>query len=83
MSTFRYRVTISRKGGLSDPEGTTTMKALHDLGFTTVEAVSFGRIIDLAVEGTDADAAHSEVEAMCAKLLANPVMEDYTIEAVS
>ena len=83
MSSFRFRVTINRKGGLSDPEGTTTKKALHDLGFTSVGAVSFGRIIDLEVDGPDAQAARAEIEAMCAKLLANPVMEDYSIEAVS
>ena len=83
MSRYRFRVTINRKAGLSDPEGTTTRKALLDLGFDIVESVSFGRIIDLEVDASDQDAAHSEVEAMCSKLLANPVMEDFTVEAVS
>ena len=83
MSRYRFRVTINRKHGLSDPEGTTTRKALLDLGFESVESVSFGRIIDLEVETPDEASATSEVEAMCSKLLANPVMEDFTIEAVS
>ncbi|MDJ0790440.1 MAG: phosphoribosylformylglycinamidine synthase subunit PurS [Acidimicrobiia bacterium] len=83
MTAFRYRVTINRKRGLSDPEGATTRKALQDLGFISVESVSFGRILDLEVDSSDAETAQAEVEAMCAKLLANPVMEDFTIEAVS
>ena len=83
MSRHRFRVTINRKHGLSDPEGTTTNKALLDLGFDAVESVSFGRIIDLTVDAADTETATAQVEAMCTKLLANPVMEDFTIEAVS
>ena len=83
MNRYRFRVTINRKHGLSDPEGTTTKKALLDLGFDSVETVSFGRIIDLEVDSPDLESARTEVEAMCTKLLANPVMEDFTVEAVS
>lgn len=78
-----FRVSIERKPGLSDPEGTTTNKALHDLGFTDVTAVSFGRNVTISVDAADESAARSAVAAMCDKLLANPVMESYTIEAVS
>ena len=81
--THTFRVTITRKPGLSDPEGTTSAKALTDLGFTEVSGVSFGRIITLELEADDVAAATSRVEDMCAKLLANPVMEDFTVEAVS
>ena len=81
MTTFR--VTISRKPGLSDPEGATTQRALADLGFSTVDHVSFGRTITLDVDNDDVEAATAQVEEMCAKLLANPVMESYTIEAIS
>ena len=79
----KFRVSIERKPGLSDPEGTTTKKALTDLGFDGVETVSFGRIISIAIEAPDSGAARSEVDSMCAKLLANPVMESYTVEPVS
>lgn len=78
-----FRVSIERKPGLSDPEGTTTKKALADLGFDGVETVAFGRIISIAIDASDSAAALDEVEAMCTKLLANPVMESYTIETVS
>lgn len=81
--TRTYRVTITRKPGLSDPEGGTTRKALNDLGFATVDAVSFGRILTIDINAESGDEARIELEAMCAKLLANPVMEDHTIEDIT
>jgi phosphoribosylformylglycinamidine synthase PurS subunit len=79
--TYSFTVSISRKAGLSDPEGATTKKALDDLGFDGVRHVSFGRTISVQVASATAKAARSEVEAMCEKLLANPVLESYTIES--
>lgn len=81
--TRTYRVTITRKPGLSDPEGATTGKALHDLGFVAVEAVSFGRILTIDIDAESDDEARTQLEEMCAKLLANPVMEDHTIEDIT
>jgi phosphoribosylformylglycinamidine synthase len=78
---YSFTVSIERKPGLSDPEGTTTKKALNDLGFDGVTHVSFGRTIMLDVEAATRDEALTQVEAMCEKLLANPAMETYTIEA--
>ena len=78
-----YRVTITRKEGLSDPEGTTSRKALIDLGFTEVEEVSFGRIVTVVVDEDDPDRALARLDEMCAKLLANPVIERYSVEAVT
>ncbi len=76
-----FTVSIVRKPGLSDPEGTTTKRALNDLGFDGVTHVSFGRTIALDIDAATRDEALTQVEAMCEKLLANPVMETYTIEA--
>ena len=81
--TYQFRISIERKPGLSDPEGTTTKKALTDLGFAGVESVAFGRIIALSVDAADEASAHKDVESMCEKLLANPVMESYSIEKVT
>lgn len=80
--THTFRVTVTRKPGLSDPEGATTRRALHDLGFTEVDSVSFGRILTLTIEAESADTAREQIEVMCSKLLANPVMENHTIEAI-
>jgi phosphoribosylformylglycinamidine synthase PurS subunit len=61
----RFRIDIRRKEGLSDPEGMTTHKALHNLGYTDVTAAHFGRTIYLEIDGADATTAAAEVETMC------------------
>jgi phosphoribosylformylglycinamidine synthase len=78
----KVRVAITRKTGLSDPEGVETHRALHDLGYTGVGDVHFGRIITLEVDAPDAASVVARVQEMCARLLANPVIEDYTVEVV-
>jgi phosphoribosylformylglycinamidine synthase PurS subunit len=75
-----FTVTIARKPGLSDPEGATTQKALADLGFSSVRHVRFGRVITVSIDAPDHDSAHEQLDAMCRQLLANPVIEHYTIE---
>ncbi|MDA2980037.1 MAG: phosphoribosylformylglycinamidine synthase subunit PurS [Actinomycetota bacterium] len=75
-----FEVTISRKPGLSDPEGTTTLKALHHLGYSGVERASFGRVISIDIEAKNERAARELVDQMCTKLLANPVIESYAID---
>jgi phosphoribosylformylglycinamidine synthase len=80
---MKVRVSITRKDGLSDPEGVATRRALLDLGYDTVGEVHFGRIINLDVDDTDESAVTAAVTAMCERLLANPVIEDYTVEVVS
>ena len=74
---MRYRVSISRKAGLADPEGSTTAAALRDLGFTEVSSVSFGRTLVLDVAD---DTAAERLSEMCTRLLANPVIEDFSVE---
>ena len=75
----RFRVSISRKEGLSDPEGVATERALRDLGYD-VSGVHFGRIITLDVAADDAETAAAAVSEMCERLLANPVIEEYVVE---
>ena len=75
-----FTVTVARKPGLSDPEGATTQKALNDLGFSSVQHVSFGRVITVSIDAEDEANAREDVDAMCQRLLANPVIEQYTIE---
>jgi phosphoribosylformylglycinamidine synthase subunit PurS len=75
---MRYVVEITRKSGLADPEGTTTAAALTDLGYSEVASVSFGRTIHLEVAD---DTSVERIDEMCRRLLANPVIEDYSIEA--
>ena len=77
--SYVFDVSIRRKPGLSDPEGATTRKALNDLGFSHVSHVAFDRTITVTVDASTIAEAHAQVEEMCNKLLANPVMETYTI----
>ena len=77
---YSFTVSIARKSGLSDPEGTTTKKALNDLAFDGVSHDSYGRSISVDIDAATLDDARAQVEAMCEKLLANPEMETYTIE---
>jgi len=79
---MRFRVNITRNEGLSDPEGVETARALADLGYDEVGEVHFGRTITLELSGEDAAAATARVTEMCRRLLANPVIEDYTIEEI-
>jgi phosphoribosylformylglycinamidine synthase, purS protein len=77
---MRFRVRIWRRPGLADPEGSTTARALHDLGYPEVRDVRFGRDIVVELAATDAELARARVVEMCERLLANPVIEEYTVE---
>ena len=71
----RVRVLIRPKEGILDPQGQTVERALPALGFDGVSEVRIGRLVEL--DATDP----SQVDSMCEQLLANPLIEDYEIEA--
>ncbi|MEJ7817195.1 MAG: phosphoribosylformylglycinamidine synthase subunit PurS [Thermoleophilaceae bacterium] len=73
---MKARVLIRPKEGILDPQGQAVERALPALGFAGVEEVRVGRLVELEVEDA------SQVEAMCRKLLANPLVEDYEIQLV-
>lgn len=77
---MRVTVTIDRRPEIADPEGTTVERALHELGFTDVRSVRMDRVIHLDVEGDDLAAVQDRVTEMCRQLLANPVLEDFSVE---
>ena len=77
---MRFRIQITRREGIADPEGTTTAHALRELGYDEVRSVQFARDIVVDIEADDEEAAHKQVTEMCERLLANPVIEDYTVE---
>jgi len=72
----KARVLIRPKEGILDPQGQTVERALPALGFEGVSEVRIGRLVELDVPDI------AEVEAMCEKLLANPLVEDYEVVAV-
>jgi phosphoribosylformylglycinamidine synthase subunit PurS len=77
---MKVRVEVIRRPEIADPEGTTIKRALHDLGHTSVAEVRVNKVFHLEVEGATDDEIRGKVEDMCHQLLANPVLEDFTIE---
>ena len=80
---MRARVHITLKSGVLDPRGTAIAHALTSLGFSGVKDVRQGKVLDLDLAENDPEKARSALDAMCSRLLANPVIEDYTIEVES
>jgi len=72
-------VLVRPKEGILDPQGEAVESSLRQLGFPVGDA-RVGRVIDLEVEASSADEARAEVERMCERLLANPLIESYEIE---
>ncbi|MEO8910862.1 MAG: phosphoribosylformylglycinamidine synthase subunit PurS [Gemmatimonadaceae bacterium] len=81
MSKFRIAVHITPRKGLLDPQGKAVTDALRTLGFRGVGNVHVGRYIIIETDTYDALTAEDAVAQMCAKLLANPVTEDFEIES--
>lgn len=80
---MKARVHVTLKAGVLDPQGKAIGQALHHLGFSAVEEVRQGRYFEIELKGHDARAARTEVEAMCQKLLANTVIENYAVEILA
>ncbi len=80
---MRLRIEITRRPGIADPEAVTVTRALRELGFDMVVAVGMGRFLLIDVDEADPEAARAAADRMCRQLLANPVLEDYSIEVVA
>jgi phosphoribosylformylglycinamidine synthase len=76
---FPVLVEVRLRPGIADPQGATIQRALPALGFGGVEAVRVGKAIRFTVEAADAAAAQVQVDELCSRLLANPVIEDTTV----
>ena len=77
---MKARVHIMLKNGVLDPQGKAIAHALGSLGFSGVGEVRQGKVIDIELAGTDEAKARTELKAMCEKLLANTVIENYAID---
>ncbi len=77
---MKARVTVTLKAGVLDPQGQAISGSLKSLGFTGIDMVRQGKVFDLELAATDLSQAEAEVRAMCDKLLANTVIENYTVE---
>ncbi len=77
---MRARVYVTLKSGVLDPAGQAVERSLHTLGFPEVQGVRLGKFVELEIDSTDKVEAKKRVEAMCQKLLANTVVENFSVE---
>ncbi len=79
MMRYEARIDVSHLPGILDPQGATVEKALPALGYDNVTQVSVGKSIRLVVDAENEAAARAQVDEMCHRLLANPVIEAFDI----
>jgi len=79
MPVIKARVTVTLKNGVLDPQGKAIEHALGSLGFEGVGQVRQGKVFDIEIEGADKAKAEADLKAMCDKLLANTVIENYSV----
>ncbi len=77
---MKARVTVTLKSGVLDPQGQAIQGSLKSLGFSGVTAVRQGKVFDLDLGEADPEKARANLSAMCERLLANTVIENYAIE---
>ncbi|HKC96483.1 MAG TPA: phosphoribosylformylglycinamidine synthase subunit PurS [Methylomirabilota bacterium] len=79
---MRARVLVRLKPGIMDVQGAAVKRALAGLGFSELNDVRVGKVIDIDLNEPTTEGARARVGEMCRQLLANPILEDYTIEPV-
>ncbi|MCB1438180.1 MAG: phosphoribosylformylglycinamidine synthase subunit PurS [Nitratireductor sp.] len=79
---IKARVTVTLKNGVLDPQGKAIENGLGALGFDGVNQVRQGKVFDVELDGNDKAKAESDLKAMCEKLLANTVIEDYHVSLI-
>jgi phosphoribosylformylglycinamidine synthase len=76
---MKARVTVTLKHGVLDPQGKAIEHALSGLGFGGVDSVRQGKVFDIELDGEDKAKAEADLKAMCERLLANTVIENYNV----
>ena len=79
---MKVRVLVRLRPGIMDVQGAAVQRALVGLGFSDLRELRVGKVVEVDVDAPNEAAAKQRVDQMCTKLLANPVLEDYTIETI-
>ncbi|MFL5768015.1 MAG: phosphoribosylformylglycinamidine synthase subunit PurS [Actinomycetota bacterium] len=82
MTALRFEVVVTLKPALLDPQGKAVEGSVPAMGWTNVRDVRVGKVVELTVDAPDEAAGRAQVEDMAARLLSNPVIEDYRVLAV-
>ena len=77
---YLAKVHVTLKPTVNDPQGLTIKGALHDLGFQSVSSVRVGKYMELVLQEKSRSKAEAQLEDICRRLLANPVIERYRFE---
>ena len=77
---YQAKIYITLHKSVLDPQGAVVTKSLHATGYENVPAVRVGRYLVVDIDVADQTSAEAQAHDMCQKLLANPVIEDYTLE---
>lgn len=77
---FKAIVTVTPKKSILDPQGEAVQRAIHHLGMECVRSARVGKIIELSIEGSDLEKTRSKLDQISRDFLANPVVEDFTVE---
>ena len=78
--TYTAKIRVTLRPSILDPQGKAVEHAISTLGVSSVKDVRIGKYIELRVDSASEAEARRKAEEVCRKLLANPVMEDYTFE---
>ena len=79
---MKARVLIRLKASILDAQGASVQRALDGLGFHEVRDVRVGKVLDVDLAGESGEDARRRVEEMCARLLVNPVIEEFSVEVL-
>jgi phosphoribosylformylglycinamidine synthase len=79
---IKARITVTLKNGVLDPQGKAIENGLDALGFEGVASVRQGKVFDVELDTKEKTQAEADLNAMCEKLLANTVIEDYAVEMI-
>jgi phosphoribosylformylglycinamidine synthase PurS subunit len=79
VTRYTVLVEVALRPGIADPQGATIERALPALGFDSISGVRAGKAFRFMVDAADEESARREVDDLCARLLANPVIEDSAV----
>ena len=77
---YLAKIFVTLKTTVNDPQGQTVMYGLKTLGFSSIRNLRVGKYLEVSMECTDVQSAEAEVRDMCDKLLANPVIEEFSYQ---
>jgi phosphoribosylformylglycinamidine synthase PurS subunit len=80
MATFKAKIEIKFKPGVLDPQGVTIKNSLGNMGFSGIQSVSTGKMFVVTLEADSAQKAKNTAAELADKLLANPVIENFSVE---